>query len=287
MINICRNCKLFSTRIILIAVVAVIYGCMGCGAGNSNRPKSLPGGTATSLDTSFPAVEGSGRAPASEDTAIVIEEPPGNPQSLPPNAQPARSAILGYSYFSHMRQHETRSVYAFISINNPQSVIVSTVKDLSADEIPIRKNDTVTIDTYKLNMLLYKYVDVNLLQNDSDFIIHEVHPSARQEIDSVDGNKWQWNITPKTTKEFTTLTLNVVAEKPNGSRDRFESRNIAIDIAIDKNLNRSVWNWMMDNPGKTLTLVIIPLVAFFGKRLFGDNKKTTPAGKPKKDEEES
>lgn len=94
----------------------------------------------------------------------------------------------------------------------------------------------------------------------------------------------QWNITPKTTKEFTILTLNVIAEKPNGSRQNFESRNIAIDITIDKSLGRKVWDWMMDNPGKTLTIVIIPLVAFFGKRIFGNGKNEKPKEEPKKDE---
>lgn len=281
MINIRRNWRPFSLHTKPIALVVLMCCCMACGAPSSNAPQPTPDNTITS-DSTTKAPEGDGRSPASVDTASAIEKPSDNPPP-PPEAQPARSAILGYSYFSHMRQHETRSVYAYISINNPQSVVISTVRNLSANENPVRRNDTVTINTYDLNMLLYKYVDVNLLQNDSDFIIHEVHPSARQEIDSVYGNKWQWNITPKTTKKFASLTLNVIAEKPNGSRDRFESRNISIDIAIDKSLNRTVWSWMMDNPGKTLTLVIIPLVAFFGKRIFGD-KKAAPADKKNKDD---
>lgn len=265
--NILKRKQVIVNEIIAIVLFTISFCLSGCGGGSSDATTDST--TVTSDSTSYSPL----------DTSESPDEKPTQPLPLP-----SRSAILGYSYFSNMRQHETRSVYAYISINNPESVVISTVQDLTADENPVRTNDTVTINTYNLNMLLYKYVDVNLLQNDSDFIIREVHPIARQEIDSIYGNKWQWNITPKTTKEFTTLTLNVVAEKPNGSRDRFESRNISIDITIDKSINRTVWNWMMDNPGKTLTLVIIPLVAFFGRRYFGD-KKAAPPDKKNKDED--
>lgn len=139
---------------------------------------------------------------------------------------------------------------------------------------------SVFLPTIK-NFLVYKYVEVSLLQNDSDFIQKPLQLSDRQEVDTINGNKWVWNITPKTTKKHASLTLRVIAEKTNGNRESFESQNIAIDIIIDKNLTRNVWDWMMENPGKTLTLVIIPLIAFFGRKLFGGDKSQKPKNDPK------
>ena len=191
-----------------------------------------------------------------------------------------RTATLGYSYYKHMMQHETRSVVAYISINNPASVIISRVEELNGNPEPVRRNDTFSVFTYNKNFLVYKYVEVSLLQNDSDFIQQALQLSDRQEVDTLNGNKWVWNITPKTTKKHASLTLRVIAEKPDGNRESFESQNIAIDIIIDKNITRNVWDWMMDNPGKTLTLVIIPLIAFFGKKLFGGDKTQKPKNDP-------
>ena len=106
-------------------------------------------------------------------------------------------------------------------------------------------------------------------------------PSVRMirpaSFDSVSGNFWTWAITPKTKNTTATLILKVVAEKPDGSREAFQVKNIPININLDPGIFRSVYSWLYENPEKLLVLILIPLVAFFWKQitaLFSKKKKT-------------
>jgi hypothetical protein len=69
------------------------------------------------------------------------------------------------------------------------------------------------------------------------------------------------------------LVLKVDAEKPGGGIENLAPRSIPIKIDIDANIFRSVWIYMGDNPGVVLTAILIPLVAYFGKRYFDGKKK--------------
>lgn len=182
-----------------------------------------------------------------------------------------RSGILGYSFFRTMKQNETRNIYAYVTINHPQSTVRSILQEINSEDIPpVRENDTASI--YTKNILLYKYLDVSLIDPGGQCIITPVHESNRQLIDTVQGNSWQWAVTPKTKEKQVRLILKVNAEKPDGSSNPLGSRNIAIDISLEINFFRSVWTWLYDNPEKLLVLILIPLVAFFGGKLFNRKK---------------
>lgn len=170
-----------------------------------------------------------------------------------------------------MRQHETREIYAFVSILNPISKVIDTLQEINASNIPERKSDTATIIAKYI--FLYKSLGIQLLNaGDSDFIIKPFSKSD-QVIDSVDGNSWAWAVTPRTNKKHGTLIMNVVAEKPDGSHEPFSTTPIPITISIDKAINRSLWQWMMDNPEKVITIMLIPFIVFFGKQISGIFKK--------------
>lgn len=190
------------------------------------------------------------------DTSIVI---------LPIDIAP-RSGILGYSYFKEMQQNETRSITAYLSIINPASKIIDKLNKINSDVLPERRNDTASVFTE--NMLLYKFVTITLIDPDNDFTQKPIHNNNRQKIDTINGNSWQWEVSPKTDKTHTRLMLKVVAETPTGDENEFKSKNIPIDIAVDLNIFRSIYNWIYKNPEKALVLIIIPLVIFFGNKLF-------------------
>jgi len=182
-----------------------------------------------------------------------------------------RSGILGYSFFRTMKQNETRNIYAYVTINHPQSTVRSILQEINSEDIPpVRENDTASI--YTKNILLYKYLDVSLIDPGGQCIITPVHESNRQLIDTVQGNSWQWAVTPKTKEKQVRLILKVNAEKPDGSSNPLGSRNIAIDISLEINFFRSVWTWLYDNPEKLLVLILLPLVAFFGGKFFKRKK---------------
>lgn len=171
-----------------------------------------------------------------------------------------------------MKQNETRNIYAYVTINHPQSAVQSILQEINSEDIPpARENDTASI--YTKNILLYKYLDVSLIDPAGQCIITPVHESNRQLIDTVQGNSWQWAVTPKTKEKQVRLILKINAEKPDGSSNSLGSRNIAIDISLEINFFRSMWTWLYDNPEKLLVLILIPLVAFFGGKFFNRNKK--------------
>jgi hypothetical protein len=182
-----------------------------------------------------------------------------------------RQAVFGYSFFKKIQQNETRPVYAYVSIINAVSEVIDTLRQINASEIPERKSDTAVIFTK--NMFVFKALTVNLLNaGDSDFII-KPFTEAHQIIDSLDGNSWSWEVTPLTHKKYSKLIMNVVVEKPDGSREPFSTINIPIIIQLDKHLSRTIWDWMMRNPEKVITIILIPFIIFFWKQITGLFKK--------------
>ena len=182
-----------------------------------------------------------------------------------------RSAVLGYSYFKEMKRDETKFIHAFVSVNNPASKVRDTLSFLNESDGLEKGNDTTSVFTR--NMAVYKYVRIVLVNGeDSGFKITQIHDSARQEIDSMVGNHWEWAITPITNEKTGLLILKVVAETPDGSEEAFNAQSIPIKVELDLNLFRRVWNYLSDNPSVLLTAILIPVVAFFGRRLFGKKK---------------
>ncbi|MDB5232998.1 MAG: hypothetical protein JWN76_3803 [Chitinophagaceae bacterium] len=210
----------------------------------------------------------SGREPASVDSARAATADDPVPESE------KKSAVLGYSFFKRMRQHETRNVFVYIKINHSSSEIKSQLQELNTDTPPERKDDTATILTK--NMLLYNNVTAELIQGeDDDFVIKPLHNKAQQELDSVNGNKWQWAVTPKTNKRHARLIIKIDAQRSSGSNEPIVTQTVAVDITLD-NIFDITWRWLHDNPEKTLVLILIPVAAYFGKKIFDKRKATQP-----------
>jgi len=183
-----------------------------------------------------------------------------------------KQAVLGYSYFKEMKRMETKYIHAFISIAHPESKVKDTLKALNAADGLEKGNDTTSIFTKNMN--IYRYVDVSLVNaGDSAFKVVKIHDAARQEIDSLSGNHWEWAVTPTTDEKTGILVLKVVAEKPDGSKEAFQAQSIPIKIDVQRNLLRRVWNYMIDNPGIVLTAILIPVLGFLGRSLFNRKKK--------------
>ena len=190
-----------------------------------------------------------------------------------------RSAILGYSYFRHMRQYETRNIYAYIMPVNKDSKIsrladsiITDLKILNSQVKPERKSDTASYFT-KENIYYYKYLTITLNDPDKNFNIDTLGIHSRQLIDTAEQTSWQWAVTPKTSIKNTRMILKVVAEKENGMQKTIDTREIAIAIQLETNVWRELVTWLRNNPEKLLVLILIPLAAYFGRRVFERKKK--------------
>jgi hypothetical protein len=191
-----------------------------------------------------------------------------------------KSAVLGYSYFTHMRQNETRSIYAQVkainitdAINKIAEDVMMDLKDVNNQIKPTRKSDTASYFTDK-NIYYYKYLTITLNDPDGNFKIDSSENNQRQEIDIANDEKnvWHWAVTPKTSVSNARLFIRVIAEKEDGVKKTIDTREIAINIQLETNFWRTLIDWLVKNPEKLLVLILIPLVAYFGKKIFDRNK---------------
>ena len=197
-----------------------------------------------------------------------------------------KSAVLGYSYFTHMKQDETRSIYAQVmavnvkeAVNKLTEQIKEDLQNANTQVKPERKSDTASYLT-GINIYYYKWLTITLNDPDSNFRIDSLGNSQRQLIDTADGEKsvWQWAVTPKTSVSYARLFLKVVAEKEDGTVKPIDTREFNISIQLETNFWRSLVDWLRKNPEKLLVLILIPIVSYFGKKIFDRYKSEKNKG---------
>ncbi len=266
--------KMYAWLVIILLIFSCNTADMQSPAGSSDS-SSMADHSQNMPDTILPESPQNDTAKMTADTSSVSAPV----DSISHITNKSRKAVFGYSFFKTIQQHETRNVNAYVSVLNSISKVIDTLKQINTSEIPERKSDTAVIFTK--NMFVFKALTVHLLNaGDSDFII-KPFAEARQNIDSLDGNSWTWAVTPLTNKKNSRLIMNVVVEKADGSREPFSIINIPIDINLDTHIERTIWQWMMDNPKETVTIILIPFIIFFWKQITGffkkkDGKKNEP-----------
>ena len=60
----------------------------------------------------------------------------------------------------------------------------------------------------------------------------------------------------------------VVAQKEDGTVKPIDTREFNISIQLETNFWRSLVDWLRKNPEKLLVLILIPIVSYFGKKIF-------------------
>lgn len=200
-----------------------------------------------------------------------------------------KSGVLGYSYFKQMRQEETRNIdVQVVAVNAGNMVskvannILADLKEMNNQVKAERKADTASYFTTD-NIYFYKYLTITLSDPNDNFKIDSLHFPSRQFIDTIETNKWQWAVTPKTSVKNARLFINVVAEREDGSQKPIGIREIAIEIELKTNFWRTLLTWLSNNPDKLLVLILIPLAGYFGKKIIDTIKlkKNNTEGKTK------
>jgi hypothetical protein len=178
-----------------------------------------------------------------------------------------------------MRQYESRNIYAFILPVNKGSVInrladsiITDLKIINSQITPQRKSDTASYFT-KENIYYYKFLTITLNDPDKNFNIDTLGIQSRQLVDTIDQTRWQWSVTPRTSIKNARLILKVVAEKEDGVQKNIDTREIAIAIQLETNVWRELVTWLRNNPEKLLVLILLPVAAYFGRRIFDRKKK--------------
>jgi hypothetical protein len=232
--------KLISGLIFCTIMVAILYSC---GAG-SKAPETAEAWKSDSLQAS----ENKSFMDTSQQTTVK------------------KTARLGYTYPPEMTRMKSYDINAYVSIVNPGSYIKDTLmKIITQQKDPatgVSSEDSVKIVD---NILLYKRLKIELQDPDSAFKIKTLFGGTWQDVDSTGDNRWRWNVTPITNSP----------ENPEGKPKDIDDRTFHIKIKITGfwQMLRTWWIYLQDNPGMVVTVILIPLIAYLGKRYFDRRSK--------------
>jgi hypothetical protein len=246
---------------------AAIILLFAAGCNNAGEVKEIPGIDSAVTVDSVAAVDSARQVDTTHTIPIIL------PHILP--AQKQKSAILGYSYFTSIKRNELKNIRAYLNIKFPESKVRDTLHKIEKlQQVDIKDKDTNIINT--LNINLYDYIEVDLLDPAKDYTITPInHTADKQKVDTIRGNNWGWSVLTKTDKNTTSLILKVTAYMPDSTAE-LDNRVIPIRIKLEKNIFRKLWTVLLDDPKYFLAVILVPFIAFLGKRYF-DRKKREPA----------
>lgn len=203
-----------------------------------------------SANQSYRVIKNSGNMPISSDSLLSEEEL-------------ARSANLTYSYPKTIKRRQSKSINVLLSVNNPSGTLEEVMKETILSQLQVVEvSDTTNIFSEKIRF--YKKLSVQLLDPEKKFIITPVHDNDEQNVDTLIGNKWRWNIFTETDRPTASLILKIRAEGPN---DVLKDKTIFMTVEIgDANFFRRLWIYLKENPAIFFSAIIIPLLAFFAKK---------------------
>jgi hypothetical protein len=183
-----------------------------------------------------------------------------------------KSANIAYSYFNTIKRNEVKHIMAYLSINKPEARVRDTLRQIERTETVNSTDDDSSIINSLHIPLVYEHVEISLEDPAGDYDIKPVgHASNKQRIDTIRGNKWDWSILTKTDKPSTTLILKITAYLPD-STEELENRKIPIRIKLEQNMIRKLWAALLDDPKYFLTVILVPVIGYLGKKYF-DKKK--------------
>lgn len=215
------------------------------------------------------AVEGNDSTVIHTDTAIIKSDSVIKPV-IPPAKKP-KSASIAYSYFTAIKRNEVKNINVRLDINNPESVTRTALKEIEKKQL-LNSRDADTNFTSTLSIPLYDSVEVNLQDPANDYTLSRInHSKDKQKVDTVNGNLWGWTVLTKTDKKETRLILKITAYMPSGE-EVLDNRSIPIRIQLEQTMLRKLWATLLDDPKYFLTMILVPLIGYLGKKYF-DKKK--------------
>ncbi len=215
------------------------------------------------------AVEGKDSTVIHTDTTIIKSDSVIKPV-IPPANKP-KSASIAYSYFTAIKRNEVKNINVRLDINNPETVTRAALKAIEKKQL-INGTDADTNFTSTLSIPLYDSVEVTLQDPASDYTLSRInHSKDKQKVDTVNGNLWGWTVLTKTDKKETKLILKITAYMPSGE-EVLDNRSIPIRIKLEQTMLRKLWAALLDDPKYFLTVILVPLIGYLGKKYF-DKKK--------------
>jgi hypothetical protein len=200
---------------------------------------------------------------------------PKDAESAGESATLLRTARLAYNCPAEMRRNESKDINVYVSLANPPGVMrdnllrIVTLQQDPGTSRQVRDSVVVT------DVSVYHRLRVDLLDPDSAFRVKRVFGEAWQTVDSAADNRWRWNVVAITNARTAKLVVKVIAETPEGATRDIDDRTFYIRIKM-VGLGQVIRSWLVylqDNPGMVITVILIPLIGYFGKRYFDRRTK--------------
>lgn len=186
-----------------------------------------------------------------------------------------KSARLAYNYSSEMKRNVSEDINVYVSIVNSSSFVKATLMKIIAQQKNPNTHKTNTDSIVTTNILLFKRIKVVLIDPESAFKVDSTFGNGWQDVDSIGDNRWRWTVIPKTNQPSAKLIIKVTAQTPTGAVKDIDDRTFFINVKMTGpfQMIREWWIYLQEHPELFLTVIIIPLIAFFGKRYFDRKSK--------------
>lgn len=186
-----------------------------------------------------------------------------------------KSARLAYNYSSEMKRNVSEDINVYVSIVNSSSFVKATLMKIIAQQKNPNTHKTNTDSIVTANILLFKRIKVVLIDPESAFKVDSTFGNGWQDVDSIGDNRWRWTVIPKTNQPSAKLIIKVTAQTPTGAVKDIDDRTFFINVKMTGpfQMIREWWIYLQEHPELFLTVIIIPLIAFFGKRYFDRKSK--------------
>ena len=265
---------------ILILVAFCLVGIYGCKSksGAHSADSTMAADSFKMADSAKMMMDTTKKDAVGKDTVEIFGKAPDtgikndiNPKNhlLNSKNRNLKYGILGYSYPPSIVVGESKNIHAYISIVFPSSKVRDTLLKIILTDDSGDKNDSISITE---PMPIYKYVTMKLTPLDTALkVINFDEDSAKQQIDTLNGNKWSWSILATSADHpISKLKLRIATQGP----DNYEERTIPISIKLDLNIGRRIYNFLMNNPKVLVVSILIPLISFIGGILLGKRRST-------------
>ena len=230
---------------------------------------------------------GRGRPTASSRSAGVSRSPASVESSATSGGSDedrAPNASVAYSFFKNIRQGSERDIRVLIKVGEPEEDVRHDLD--SVQNVQEADDRTTGLDSNiikGLHIKGYRFLIAKLVYDTADFTV-QATTSEKQELDTVNGNLWHWEVTAISPKKQAVITIQVIAETGDSRDSREDERKIAVSIFIDNmTALRRGWIWLGKHPEVYIVSILIPLLTWLFRRRKGNGDKDKEKQKEQED----
>jgi len=253
----------------IFGISVVLVACNG----GSSSTETTEDSTDVAMD-STPISRDSDSMQLTKDSELIIHEEHDdinrNPASVDTsyeNPKPKGYAIVYCP--TKMITHVPCIVDATITKDDIAKAIVSFRNKVKLQNPKIQES-TIDRDIKGDSIDIYENMGIELEFDSDDF--KQISKNTNQPLDFKNKKslEWEWIIKPMHSTEKSILNFKFYYSNPDNTREYILEKTIRIFVTVDARTFLDKWkDFLVDDPKTTITVILVPLISFFGGLLFG------------------